>query len=111
LPYFDDEMGEAEMAESEAMLLGRVTYREFASYRPWAFSDDQGGRFFRSLQDFSEWAMLGSNQRPPPCESRATACWGFPELSKCLQIAVFLLGRFSQHFSRFTRVAARLLHN
>jgi dihydrofolate reductase len=36
-PYFNDEMGEAvgsQMAESDTMLLGRVTYQEFASYWP-----------------------------------------------------------------------------
>src|ERR671916_1661586 len=36
-PYFNDEMGEAvgaEMAQVDAMLLGRVTYQEFASYWP-----------------------------------------------------------------------------
>jgi dihydrofolate reductase len=36
-PYFNDEMGEAvgaSMAEADAMLLGRVTYQEFASYWP-----------------------------------------------------------------------------
>src|SRR4028118_1828169 len=37
LPYFNDEMGEAvgaAMAAADAMLLGRVTYQEFASYWP-----------------------------------------------------------------------------
>jgi hypothetical protein len=54
--------------------------------------------------------MLGSNQRPLPCEFSAVVCWGFLELAKSLQIAVFLRRRFSQAFRRFTRVAARLLH-
>jgi dihydrofolate reductase len=43
-PYFNDEMGEvvgAAMASSDAMLLGRVTYQEFAAYWPGA-SDDSG---------------------------------------------------------------------
>ncbi len=43
-PYFNDEMGEAvgaAMAESDAMLLGRVTYQEFASYWPGVSSEDQ----------------------------------------------------------------------
>ena len=26
---------------------------------------------YRLLQDFSKWAMLGSNQRPPPCKGGA----------------------------------------
>ncbi len=36
-PYFDEAMGEAvgsQMAAADAMLLGRVTYQEFASYWP-----------------------------------------------------------------------------
>jgi dihydrofolate reductase len=44
LPYFNDEMGEAigtAMAEADAMLLGRVTYQEFASYWPGVSSEDQ----------------------------------------------------------------------
>jgi dihydrofolate reductase len=41
-PYFNDEMGEAvgaEMGQADAMLLGRVTYQEFASY--WPTSTDE----------------------------------------------------------------------
>ncbi len=44
LPYFNDEMGEAigaAMAASDVMLLGRVTYQEFASYWPGVRSEDQ----------------------------------------------------------------------
>ena len=44
LSYFNDEMGEAvgaAMAASDAMLLGRVTYQEFASYWPGVSSEDQ----------------------------------------------------------------------
>jgi dihydrofolate reductase len=36
-PYFNDEMGDAvstQMAAADAMLLGRVTYQEFAAYWP-----------------------------------------------------------------------------
>jgi dihydrofolate reductase len=43
-PYFNDEMGEAvgaAMAAADAMLLGRVTYQEFASYWPGVSSEDQ----------------------------------------------------------------------
>ncbi len=43
-PYFNDEMGEAvgaAMAAADAMLLGRVTYQEFASYWPGVRSEDQ----------------------------------------------------------------------
>ena len=41
-PYFNDEMGqsvESQMAASDAMLLGRVTYEEFAGYWPHDTSD------------------------------------------------------------------------
>jgi dihydrofolate reductase len=44
LPYFNDEMGEAvgtAMAAADAMLLGRVTYQDFASYWPGVSSEDQ----------------------------------------------------------------------
>ncbi len=44
LPYFNDEMGEvigASMAEADAMLLGRRTYEEFASYWPGVSAEDQ----------------------------------------------------------------------
>jgi dihydrofolate reductase len=44
LPYFNDEMGEeigAAMAATDTMLLGRVTYQEFASYWPGVSSNDQ----------------------------------------------------------------------
>jgi dihydrofolate reductase len=43
-PYFNDEMAEAvgaAMAATDAMLLGRVTYQEFASYWPGVSSEDQ----------------------------------------------------------------------
>lgn len=46
-PYFNDEMGEAVgagMAAADAMLLGRVTYQEFASY--WPHHDDADGAEF-----------------------------------------------------------------
>jgi hypothetical protein len=54
--------------------------------------------------------MLGSNQRPLPCEGSEMVCWRFLELAKCLQIGALGLGPFSQPFRVFTRVAARLLH-
>ena len=43
-PYFNDEMGEAvgaQMAGADTMLLGRVTYEEFAAYWPHQGSDVQ----------------------------------------------------------------------
>jgi hypothetical protein len=53
--------------------------------------------------------MLGSNQRPLPCEGSTIVCWRFLELAKYLQIIVFLLWHFSRYFRRFTRVAALML--
>jgi hypothetical protein len=44
LPYFNDEMGKvvgAAMAAMDAMILGRVTYQEFASYWPAVSAQDQ----------------------------------------------------------------------
>lgn len=43
LPYFNDEMGEAigaAMAEADAMLMGRVTYEEWAAFFPSQSGDD-----------------------------------------------------------------------
>ncbi len=43
-PYFNDEMGEAvgaAISSSDAMLLGRVTYQEFAAYWPGVSSEDE----------------------------------------------------------------------
>ena len=43
-PYFNDEIGEAfeaAIAASDAMLLGRVTYQEFAAYWPGVSSEDE----------------------------------------------------------------------
>src|SRR5215471_1890310 len=42
-PWFNDEMGAAigaQMAATDAMLLGRVTYQEFANFWPNAPADD-----------------------------------------------------------------------
>src|SRR5581483_9976912 len=41
-PYFNDEMGEAvgsQMAAADTMLLGRVTYQDFAAFWPHQSSD------------------------------------------------------------------------
>ena len=43
-PYFNDEMGEAvgaAISSSDAMLLGRLTYQEFATYWPGVSSEDE----------------------------------------------------------------------
>src|SRR5688500_4462309 len=54
--------------------------------------------------------MLGSNQRPLPCESSATVRWRFLAFAKLPQTHVFRRRHISRHFTSFTRVAARLLH-
>ncbi len=45
-PYFNDEMGEAvqsQMAASDTMLLGRITYQEFAAFWPQQRSEEVPG--------------------------------------------------------------------
>ena len=54
-PYFDDKMGEAvssQMAAADAMLLGRVTYQEFASYWPQQPDDTPGADFMNPVQKY-----------------------------------------------------------
>ena len=54
-PYFDDAMGQAvgsQMAEADAMLLGRVTYQEFASYWPQQTDDTPGADFMNPVQKY-----------------------------------------------------------
>jgi dihydrofolate reductase len=48
-PYFNDEMGEAigaAMATADAMLLGRVTYQEFAAFWPYQNSESSEDQEF-----------------------------------------------------------------
>lgn len=50
-PYFNDEMGEAvgsQMAAADTMLLGRVTYQEFAGYWPHQGSDVEGADYMNT---------------------------------------------------------------
>lgn len=52
-PYFDDAMGAAvdsQVAAADAMLLGRVTYQEFASYWPHQTEDTPGADFMNPMQ-------------------------------------------------------------
>lgn len=54
-PYFDDAMGKAvdeQVAAADAMLLGRVTYQEFASYWPHQADDTDGADFMNSMQKY-----------------------------------------------------------
>jgi len=45
---------------------------------------------FPAFAGHSEWAMLGSNQRPLPCESSVIVCWRILRLAKSLQMMNFL---------------------
>lgn len=54
-PYFDDAMGEAvgsQVAEADAMLLGRVTWQEFASYWPEQPDNADGADFMNGMQKY-----------------------------------------------------------
>ena len=54
--------------------------------------------------------MLGSNQRPLPCEGSNTMSWLFAVVQKMLQISIFSLTSCRGCSLLFTWVAARLLH-
>lgn len=59
-PYFNDEMGEtigAQMAESDCMLLGRVTYEEFAAYWPGQTSDGEAGEMAGFMNDTPKYVV------------------------------------------------------
>ena len=59
-PYFNDEMGEAvgaQMAESDCMLLGRVTYEEFAAYWPQQTSDGEAGEMAGFMNDTPKYVV------------------------------------------------------
>ena len=76
-PYFDDEMGEtvgAAMAAADAMLMGRVTYEEWAAYWPSQNPEENEGAGFMNgvrkhvvsttLQEPLEWnnsTLVGEN--------------------------------------------------
>jgi dihydrofolate reductase len=54
-PYFDDAMGEAVgslMAASDAMLLGRVTWQEFASYWPQQPNEVEPAEFMNGVAKY-----------------------------------------------------------
>jgi dihydrofolate reductase len=73
-PYFDDQLGEvvgALMADSDATLLGRRTYEEFASYWPTADPKDpitaamNGARKYVLSNTVSEpWRWPTARSRP-----------------------------------------------
>ena len=59
-PYFNGEMGAAvgaQMAESDCMLLGRVTYEEFAAYWPSQTSDGEAGEMAGFMNDTPKYVV------------------------------------------------------
>ena len=65
LPYFNEEMGQvigASMAEADAMLLGRVTYEEFASYWPGVSAEEQP--FAGYMNDTPKYVVSTTLQEP-----------------------------------------------
>ncbi len=65
LPYFNDEMGKAvgaAMAATDAMLLGRVTYQEFASYWPRVSAEDQP--FADHMNNTPKYVVSGNLEGP-----------------------------------------------
>ena len=54
--------------------------------------------------------MLGSNQRPLPCEGSTTMSWLFTGVQKLLQISIFSLLSCCGCSPLFAWVVARLLH-
>ncbi len=64
-PYFNDEMGEAvgsQMAGSDCMLLGRVTYDEFAAYWPAQTSDGEAGEMADFMNETPKYVVSSTLQ-------------------------------------------------
>ena len=65
LPYFNDEMGKvvgAAMGAMDAMILGRVTYQEFASYWPGVSAQDQP--FAGHMNNTPKYVVSGTLEGP-----------------------------------------------
>jgi dihydrofolate reductase len=63
-PYFNDEMGQAvgeQMAGADAMLLGRVTYDEFASYWP---NQDPEGEMVAQMNETPKYVVSTTLSNP-----------------------------------------------
>jgi dihydrofolate reductase len=63
-PYFNDEMGQAvgeQMAAADCMLLGRVTYDEFASYWP---NQDPEGEMVAQMNDTPKYVVSTTLSNP-----------------------------------------------
>src|ERR671914_346847 len=70
----------------EAPSPGKVRERVAAHQQSWK---EQRTPEYRNLQDFQKWAMLGSNQRPLPCEVRSDGSQRFADVHKPAQISRF----------------------
>ncbi len=65
-PYFNDEMGEAigaQMAASDCMLLGRVTYDEFAAYWPQQTRDGEAGEMADVMNATPKYVLSSTLKR------------------------------------------------
>ena len=66
-PYFNDEMGEAigaAMAAADAMLLGRVTYEEFAAFWPSQEGSDDDQEFADYMNNTPKFVVSKTLQEP-----------------------------------------------
>src|SRR5215210_3204649 len=63
---------------------------------------------YRNLQEFSEWAMLDLNQRPPPCKRQIHMLCVFAIVQKYLQIPTFPFYGRSACSLLFTCVVVKL---
>jgi dihydrofolate reductase len=86
-PYFNDEMGEAigaAMAAADAMLLGRVTYQEFAAYWPGVSSEDQP--FADHMNNTPKYVVSTTLEEPLEWQNSALIKGNLPEeISKLKQ--------------------------
>jgi hypothetical protein len=64
---------------------------------------------YHILQVIPEWAMLGSNQRPLPCEGRSITSWLFTDVQKYLQNRPFVSGRIHDCSPSFVWVGVLLV--
>jgi hypothetical protein len=66
--------------------------------------------FCLQIARFMEWAMLVSNQRPLPCEGKASKLWLFALAQKTLQNGLFLLSMFRPCSPTFAWVGVLLVY-
>lgn len=64
--------------------------------------------FFLQNVDLYEWAMLGSNQRPPPCKGQNRTSGMFTFVQKVLQTSIFFSCCSAERSPLFTCVVVKL---